>query len=80
MFASSTSGEMYSGVPEGRYLLRALAFFARPRSHIFTLSRSVSDSSSKFSSFKSQCVTPTSCRYRTPSRILRKMRLAMRSS
>ena len=80
MFASSTSGEMYSGVPEGKNLLRALAFFARPRSHIFTLSRSVPDASSKFSSFKSQCVTPTSCRYRTPSRILRKMRLAMRSS
>mmetsp|Transcript_6383 Transcript_6383/g.26476 ORF Transcript_6383/g.26476 Transcript_6383/m.26476 type:complete len:284 (+) Transcript_6383:1043-1894(+) len=80
MFASSTSGEMYSGVPEGRNLLRALAFLARPRSHIFTLSRSVLDASSKFSSFKSQCVTPTSCRYRTPSRILRKMRLAMCSS
>mmetsp|Transcript_9855 Transcript_9855/g.44925 ORF Transcript_9855/g.44925 Transcript_9855/m.44925 type:complete len:275 (+) Transcript_9855:749-1573(+) len=79
-FASSTSGEMYSGVPEGNELLRALAFFAKPKSQIFTLSRSVLDASNRFSSFKSQCVTPTSCRYWTPNKIRRNTFLAMCSS
>eukprot|EP00982_Pelagococcus_subviridis_P008465 30844-Pelagococcus_subviridis.AAC.7 len=76
---ANTSGAAYCGVPAFAPLSRSFAFFARPKSQIFTELTSSFAPRSKFSNFMSLCVMPSSWRYLTPRSTLRKIPRAMSS-